>query len=50
MLRYTPYREEAWREAIDAAMATRRAEYEWVRTAYRASYCRETDVQQRRLL
>ncbi|GAA5932015.1 uncharacterized protein JCM15063_001101 [Sporobolomyces koalae] len=30
MLRYTPYREEAWREAIDAAMATRRAEYEWL--------------------
>ncbi|GAA5962330.1 hypothetical protein JCM21900_003091 [Sporobolomyces salmonicolor] len=28
MLRYTPYREEAWREAIEAAMGDRRAVYE----------------------
>lgn len=30
MLRYTPYREETWREAIDAALGEKRNEYEWV--------------------
>ncbi|GAA5965983.1 hypothetical protein JCM3765_004142 [Sporobolomyces pararoseus] len=30
MLRYTPYREETWREAIDAALGEKRAEYEWL--------------------
>ncbi|GAA6010535.1 hypothetical protein JCM11491_006985 [Sporobolomyces phaffii] len=30
MIRYTPYREEAWREAIDAALGEKRADYEWL--------------------
>ncbi|GAA5913466.1 uncharacterized protein JCM6883_004396 [Sporobolomyces salmoneus] len=30
MLRYTTYREEAWREAIDSALGEKRSEYEWL--------------------
>jgi len=30
MIRYTPYREEAWREALEAAMGDKKGEYELV--------------------
>jgi len=31
MIRYTPYREEAWREALEATMGDKRDQYERVR-------------------